>query len=88
MSSEERELLAPKASPPSQALVSPRLGPSRVVCKCFRERLPTFLANITRSLDLVLFARHGLWRKAAMLCGSVSSLPCSLALKTFVMYIF
>ena len=88
MSSEGRELLVLKASPPSQALVSPMVVPSRVVCNYFRERLPTFLANLTRSLDLVLFARHSLWRKAAVLCGSVSPLPCSLALKTFVVYTF
>jgi len=86
--SEGRKLLVLKSISPSQALVSPRIGPSEVVCEYFRERLPTFFANFPRSRDFVFFARHGLWRKAAMLCGSVSPLPCSLALKTFVMYTF
>ena len=65
-SSEGQELLVLKASSPSQALVSPRVVPSRVVCKYFWEWLLFLLANLPRSHDFVFFARHGLWRKAAV----------------------
>jgi len=61
-----------KASPPSQALVSLEVDSSDEVCKHFRKRLPSFLANLLRSRSLIDLVRHGLWGKAAMFCKSVS----------------
>ena len=54
--------------------------------QCFAKASPPFLANLLRSLSLIVLVGHDLWGKAAIFCKSVSPLPCSLALKTCVVY--
>ena len=82
----DKEHFVKKESPPSQALVSPEVDSSDEICKQFRKGLTPFLTNLLRSRSLIGLVRHGLWGKAAMFCKSVSPLPCSLALKTWLVY--